>query len=97
MRLIAERSLSIQGTAYAKGDVVPSDVFAPGKAEQLLAQRMLRDMDAPAVTYRACRSFTVAGRTSRRGDRVEASALPAHKLAQLLEQRYLEPVPMLNA
>lgn len=91
--LVATRTLTVRGRTYAAGETVEDTALPPGKAEQLVGQRLVRDTTATlAPTFRATRTFACGAQHFRRGDLVPSAGLRPDKVAQLLEQRYLEPL-----
>lgn len=97
MALIATRPLSIRGRSFKTGQTVPRTLFdRPGKIEQLVSLRMLKDTDQRKCKYKALRTIELGehkGKDAyRRGDLVDVSALDPLKIAQLLDHRIIEPI-----
>lgn len=91
MAFVATRRISIAKRTYMPGQVVPTKALPPGKAEQLVSLRWLRDTDERRAKYVALRAFKAGEKAYKRGDRVDVSTLAFGKLSQLMELRYLEP------
>lgn len=90
--LVANKTVTLQGKTYAAGERVDGSTLAPGKAEQLLAQRVLRDADVTAP--KSCvllRDARINGRNFKRGTKVNTSRLDPAKVSQLLDHRILGP------
>ena len=90
--LVANKAVTLGGKPYKAGDKVDASLLAPGKAEQLVAQRVLRDTDA--AHPKACvvlRDAVINGKSIKRGTRVAVTRLPLNKLAQMLDHRILGP------
>ena len=90
--LVANKRITLGGQPYEAGERVDESTLAPGKAEQLVAQRVLRDADASSP--KSClvlRDVRINGRTFKRGTKVNASRLDPGKVAQLLDHRILGP------
>lgn len=89
--LVANKAITLQGKAYGAGEPVDARLAA-GKAEQLVAQRFLRDTDASVPT--SCivlRDVRINGKEFKRGTKVNPSKLDAGKVAQLMDHRILGP------
>lgn len=90
--LVANKRITLGGKPYEAGERVDGSLLAPGKAEQLIAQRILRDADASSP--KSClvlRDVRINRRTFKRGTKVNASRLDTSKVAQLLDHRILGP------
>lgn len=90
--LTANRNVTIGGKDYKTGDPVDAAILAPGKAEQLLARRILRDEDVTAP--KSCvllRNARINGKEFKKGTKVNTSRLDTQKLAQMLDHRILAP------
>lgn len=92
MALIATRRMTVAGRQIERGAEVASAMLPPGKAEQLIELRQLRETEQRETVYRACRSFVVHGKPVERNATFKIKSLSADKVRQLLEQRYIEPV-----
>ena len=91
--LIANKSITLGGKSYGAGERVDGSELAPGKAEQLVAQRILRDTDASQPkTCVLLRDARINGRAFKRGTKVNTARLDPSKVAQLLDHRILGPV-----
>lgn len=91
--LVANKSIRIGGKVYNAGERVAASELPPGKAEQLVAQRILRDTDASSPT--SClvlRDVRINGKNFKRGTKVNASRLDPGKVAQMLDHRIIGPV-----
>jgi hypothetical protein len=89
MALVANRALSIGGEVYQPGEEVGA--IDSDKAQQLIAQRLLRDttLSAPKRCV-AMRAGLIEGRPYKRGDLVDVSRMRSGKLSQMLEHRILD-------
>jgi len=91
--LVANKSITIGGKAYSAGERVDALDLPPGKVEQLVAQRIIRDTDASSPT--SClvlRDVRINGKSFKRGTKVNAARLDPNKVSQLLDHRILGPV-----
>ena len=90
--LVANKSIILGGKPYKAGESVDGTTLTAGKAEQLVAQRILQDTDASQP--KSCvvlRDVRINGKDIKRGTRVNASRLRPDKLAQMLDHRILGP------
>lgn len=91
--LVANKAATIGGRPYGAGERVEASLLAPGKAEQLVAQRVLRDTDTSSP--KSCvllRDARINGKDFKRGTQVNAARLDPAKVSQLLDHRILGPV-----
>ena len=91
--LTANKAITLGGKSYDAGERVDGSELAAGKAEQLVAQRILRDTDASSP--QSCvllRDARISGRNFKRGTKVSTARLDPDKVAQLLDHRILGPV-----
>lgn len=92
--LVTVKAGTIGGKAYGAGESVDPATLAPGKAEQLVARRILKDTDAAKVAQLiVLRDTQIKGREFKRGTKVNASRLDPTKVAQMLDHRILGPAP----
>jgi hypothetical protein len=89
MEVVATRPVTIGGMPYRPGDRVTG--LSAGRASQLVAHRILRDVSDKSRDFVVIRDFQVRGKQYTKGQKVRITKLPQVKLHQLLEHRYLEP------
>jgi hypothetical protein len=90
--VVALRSFTIAGRSYVRGDRLSTEGFGPGKADQLISQRIVEPATAEkTLPLVAAREFSMGAIRVRRGETVDGALLGAAKRSQLLEQRYLVP------
>jgi hypothetical protein len=90
--LITNKAMTLNGKPYGAGQRVDPSELAAGKAEQLVAQRFLRDTEASApASCRMLRNVRINGKDYKKGTKVNTSRLMPGKLAQMLDHRILEP------
>ena len=91
--LVTNKAITLGGKAYGAGERVEGFELAHGKAEQLVAQRILRDTDTSSP--KSCvllRDARINGKDFKRGTKVNAARLDPGKVSQLLDHRILGPV-----
>lgn len=93
--LVTARAVTIGGRAYGAGEGVDASLLPPGKADQLVARRILKDLSAEASARQliVLRDVTIKGRLLKKGTRVNAAKLDPAKVAQMLDHRILGPAP----
>ena len=95
MGLVAAKAVTVQGRAYQPGEVVDAKLLDSSKAQQLVAQRTLRDTDfsSPSRCV-ALRAMRLGGKDYKRGDLVDVGRLRPDKVSQMLEHRMLDLAPV---
>lgn len=85
----ARRLFTMKGRRYLPGDPVVVEDLPNGKAEQLVAQRVIELASIPPMA--AARPFTFAGRPFLPGDDFPLDGVTPEKRMQLLEHRFIQP------